>query len=187
MQACRGVAGRRAATSAFLRPFSPPLARHISTCPVLQSRAKRPLSLRKKDAVDASAPRSPEQRAQRLQQEQHALQQQQQQQSAQPPTVGAGGGMFGGGGLGGAIAEGFSFGIGSAIARRMVDSMWPGGGGDASGGGGGIAGGGGGGSGGGGGGPPPSSPQQPAAPSVDEDGYANDPYDNGGDDGDDEF
>ncbi len=69
----------------------------------------------------------------------------------------------------GAVAEGFSFGIGSAIARNLVNSMWPGGGSE------------------------PPLPPPPAPPPADtfEHSYNDDSHNSGsgdsGDDGDDLF
>jgi hypothetical protein len=83
---------------------------------------------------------------------------------AQPPPPAPGGG----GGLLATVAEGFSFGIGAALARSMVDSVMGSMGGGDSGGGADAA------------TPPPSEPERSS-----DDGWGNEAQ--GGDDGDDEW
>lgn len=164
------------------------MKRFISTTTTLLNRAKRPLSLRKKDSIAAPVRRSPGQVASAPH---NAVLPQQPAQSLPPQQYQ----QPGGGGFGSAIIEGFGFGVGSSIARRMVDSVWPGASGplpsapqaDSSAAGAGVDAGGG--AGWGGGQPAPHAPAQPPQSSFGEDDtqYEEDPYDDGGgwDDGED--
>lgn len=154
------------------------LRRHFFASATLQvrtSRAKQPLSLKKKDVVPATTstvsgaqnnvPAVPVQ-------QQGAQPPQPYYQPAPAPTLGQ------------SIMDGFSFGIGSAIARRLVDSIWPGGGGDGA-----IAGGEAPGQGLGSAPPPPPPPASPSGGGGWGDTqYSEDPFDDSGDGGDeDEF
>lgn len=143
-----------------------------SALQVRTSRAKQPLSLKKKDVAPSLNADNAQNRGVPAVQAPQAQPPQPYYQPAPAPTLGQ------------SIIDGFSFGIGSAIARRMVDSVWPGGGGIVSGGGDGsaadVA-------------PqqPSSGPQAPTSPGGQGWGdtqYSEDPFDDSGDgDGEDDF